>query len=167
MAAVIAAAFVESDPARLVEIGLSEIPRRCRLAAAVRSDVGLDPRMPHLRGVHAAAGAAPRGDEPGAHGQQRADRGDVAVLREDGARPQHLCVGDKALDTDCNGATTGSIVGAAAGRRNFGGKLAAPLHDTVKPLVFGFQQTTFAELAERTLRVHQKVCQYAAARHPK
>ena len=52
-----------------------------------------------------------------------------------------------ALDTDCNGATTGSIVGAATGRKNFGGKLAAPLNDTIKPLVFGFHAITMRELA--------------------
>jgi ADP-ribosylglycohydrolase len=41
-------------------------------------------------------------------------------------------------DTDCNGATVGSIVGAAAGRRGFGDELAARLHDTIKPAVIGF-----------------------------
>jgi hypothetical protein len=65
------------------------------------------------------------------------------------------------LDTDCNGATTGSIVWAAAGRANFGGKLAAPLNDTIKPLVFGFQETTMRELAERTLKLHRTVSEWA------
>ena len=69
-----------------------------------------------------------------------------------------------ALDTDCNGATTGSIVGAATGRKNFGGKLAAPLNDTIKPLVFGFQTCTMKDLAERTLAIHKKVSAYAAER---
>ena len=69
-----------------------------------------------------------------------------------------------ALDTDCNGATTGSIVGAAKGRRNFGGKLAAPLNDSVEPLVFGFQKANLAELAERSLKVHKTVRAWAAAR---
>ena len=52
-----------------------------------------------------------------------------------------------ALDTDCNGATVGSIVGAAAGKARFRMDLAGRLNDTVKPNITGYQQTTFAELA--------------------
>ncbi|MBW1983757.1 MAG: ADP-ribosylglycohydrolase family protein, partial [Deltaproteobacteria bacterium] len=36
MAAVIAAAFAEREPERLIEIGLSEIPKNCKLAEAIR-----------------------------------------------------------------------------------------------------------------------------------
>jgi hypothetical protein len=38
-----------------------------------------------------------------------------------------------------------------------GGRRAAPLNDTIRPLVFGFQQVTMTELAERTLAVHRRV----------
>jgi hypothetical protein len=43
-------------------------------------------------------------------------------------------------------------------------KLPLALNDTVKPLVFGFQEITIKELAERTLAVHQKVMAYADKR---
>jgi hypothetical protein len=62
-----------------------------------------------------------------------------------------------ALDTDCNGATVGSIVGACRGRKAYGGSLAGPLNDTIKPLFFGFQEITMAELAQRTLKVHKDI----------
>ena len=48
IAALQAAAFVESDPERLIEIGLSEIPARCRLAAAVREGVAKAKELPDL-----------------------------------------------------------------------------------------------------------------------
>ena len=61
------------------------------------------------------------------------------------------------LDTDCNGATCGSIVGAASGALSLQSNLIAPLNDTIKPLVFGFSDITMTELAERTLAVHRAV----------
>ncbi len=60
-------------------------------------------------------------------------------------------------DTDCNGATCGSIVGAASGARGLNSSLVAPLHDTIKPKVFGFEEVSMAELAERTLAVHRNI----------
>ena len=60
-------------------------------------------------------------------------------------------------DTDCNGATCGSIMGAASGVRALTSSLVAPLNDTIKPNVIGFQEVSMAELAERTLKVHQRV----------
>lgn len=164
VAAMIAAAFVESDPRRLVEIGLSEIPRNCRLAEAVREAlkwVGtcrtfeafmekLEAKFGTMSPVHTVNNAL------------------IVVMSlfygKMDPDKSICCSVMGALDTDCNGATTGSIVGAAAGRRKFGGRLAAPLNDTVKPLVFGFQETTLHELAKRTLAVHKKVKDYAAAR---
>jgi ADP-ribosylglycohydrolase len=69
-----------------------------------------------------------------------------------------------ALDTDCNGATVGSITGAARGKRDFGGRLAEPLNDTIKPQVFGFETVTMEELAQRTLQVHQTLREYERQR---
>ena len=69
-----------------------------------------------------------------------------------------ICISVMAgLDTDCNGATVGSITGAATGRRKFGGKLAAPLNDSIRPHVFGFQNVTMKELADRTLTAFHQV----------
>ncbi|MBW1711389.1 MAG: ADP-ribosylglycohydrolase family protein [Deltaproteobacteria bacterium] len=120
VAAMIAAAFVESDPARLVEIGLSEIPKRSRLAEAVEQALAWIPECPDFENFMFMSG----------------------------------------LDTDCNGATLGSITGAVAGHRNFGGRLAAPLNDTIRANVIGFQNITMEELAGRTLDVHKTVRAY-------
>jgi hypothetical protein len=71
---------------------------------------------------------------------------------------QSICTSvEGAWDTDCNGATCGSIVGAASGARGLNSSLVAPLNDTIKPLVFGFQEITMSELAERTLQVYKNI----------
>lgn len=57
-------------------------------------------------------------------------------------------------DTDCNGATGGSIVGAASGAMGLNSGLVAPLNDTIKPKVFGYHAVSMSELAQRALRVH-------------
>ena len=71
---------------------------------------------------------------------------------------QSICTSvEGAWDTDCNGATCGSIVGAASGAKGINSTLIAPLNDTIKPLVFGFQEITMEELAERTLEVQKSI----------
>lgn len=161
MAAVIAAAFVENDPKKLVAIGLSEIPRNCKLAQAINEALKWIPACPDFedfmeRLEQRYADMSPVHTVNNAlivimslfYGKMNPDRtACVAVMG--------------ALDTDCNGATAGSIAGAAVGRKNFGGKLAAPLNDIIKPMVFGFQEATMTELAERTLNVYRHVRKYA------
>ncbi|MDA0578645.1 MAG: ADP-ribosylglycohydrolase family protein [Verrucomicrobia bacterium] len=146
-AAMQAAAFVENDAAKLVQIGLSEIPAECRLAQAVRNCLQwiaaspdwescmdkVDAAFPQMSAVHTINNAL------------------ICVMslfygRMDTVLTPAIAVMG-ALDTDCNGATVGSIVGAAAGKAHFRMDLAGRLNDTVKPNITGYQQTTFREQA--------------------
>ena len=80
----------------------------------------------------------------------------ASLLYGKGDYGKSICLANETgFDTDCNGATVGSIVGAIAGYKNFGGTLAAQLNDRVRPDVFGFRDTSMRELAERTLKVWQ------------
>ena len=161
MAAVIAAAFVESDPNKLVEIGLSEIPEKCKLAEAVHQ--GLDwiktcsdfeSFMEKLEAVYGSLSPV--------HTVNNALIVIMSLFYGEMDPDRSMCISVMGgLDTDCNGATVGSITGAARGKKEFGGKLADPLNDTIKPLVFGFQEVTMEELAQRTLTVFKTVAEYA------
>lgn len=164
MAAMQAAAFVEQRPDRLVEIGLSEIPADCRLAQAVHRcrefivDAAdweacmakIEAMLPGMNWVHTINNAL------------------VCVMSLYYGKLDTLETPSIAVmagwDTDCNGATVGSIVGAAAGQRNFRMDLAARLHDTVKPGIIGFTDTSMSELAQRTLTVWKTVDAYARTR---
>jgi ADP-ribosylglycohydrolase len=153
MAAIQAAAFVVDDPLELIRIGLSEIPRDCRLAKAVRMAVEwkeqaadfeeamdlleADPVLNALDPVHTINNAVVC----------------VTALLFGGMdldRTASLAVSG-GLDTDCNGASTGSVVGAAIGRRRYTGNLAGPLRDRIRPRMPEFHDLTLKELAERTL----------------
>jgi ADP-ribosylglycohydrolase len=160
-AAIEAAAFVEADPLRLLEIGLSEIPAECRLARLLRGCRGWLGECADFE-----ACAARVEDECGQmspvhtlnnalicvlslfYGQMDATRAPAVAV---------MC----GHDTDCNGATVGSIVGASLGRSGFGEKLAARLNDTIRPAMIGFQHVTMLELARRTHVQWQRVAEYA------
>lgn len=157
MAAMIAASFVENDPKRLVEIGLAEIPANCRLAEAVHEGLRWIDDGADFDGFMQQLEARYRGMSP-VHTVNNALIVIMSLFTGGGVPDRAIADSVMAgLDTDCNGATVGSIVGARSGKRRFGGTLAPTLHDTIRPLVFGFQEVTMTELAERTLKVHRRV----------
>ncbi len=156
-AAITAAAFVISDPVELVEIGLSEIPRNSRLAEAGRNALKQAPECGDFHDymnwvdVH-------YGELSPVHTVNNALVVIGAIIFGQMDFHQSICSSvEGGWDTDCNGATCGSIVGAASGARGLNSSLVAPLHDTIKPKVFGFEEVSMAELAERTLAVHRNI----------
>ena len=56
-------------------------------------------------------------------------------------------------DTDCNGATAGSVFGAMHGTKALPGNWVEPLNDLVRSAVFGFDNSRISDLAERTLKL--------------
>ena len=156
-AAITAAAFVVQDPVELIGIGLSEIPQGSRLAEAVNGALAqsaecenfhtymnwVDEHYGELSPVHTVNNAL-------------VVIGAMIYGRMD--FHQSICSSvEGGWDTDCNGATCGSIVGAASGASGLNSSLVAPLNDTIKPKVFGFEEVAMAELAMRTLSVHRKI----------
>jgi len=60
------------------------------------------------------------------------------------------------MDTDCNAATAGSIVGAALGYEQLDGRWFEPFQDTVESSVAMFGNGTISELIERTVACYHK-----------
>ncbi len=167
-AAMQAASFVEHDPRKLVEIGLSEIPRDCRLAHWTRQCLVWVTEEKDFESCMARMEAA----LPDMHVVHTINNALICVMslfygakdgRMDTTATTTIAV-MCGLDTDCNGATVGSIVGAAAGKQRFGGALAAQLNDTIKPNMLGFQEVTMLDLAKRTLTQWKRVDEYHRAR---
>jgi ADP-ribosylglycohydrolase len=156
-AALLAAAFADADLHKLIEIGLSEIPRNCRLRQAVLDTVEwcrhdadwqatwerINEKYGHYHGVHTINNAAvvlmgllhARGDF------QRA----IAIAVMGG------------WDTDCNGATAGSVMGVILGAKALPAKWIAPLHDRISSIVAGFNDVRLSHLARRTRLMQQRV----------
>ncbi len=59
-------------------------------------------------------------------------------------------------DTDCNGATVGSIVGAAIGYDRIDQKWVAPFNDTIRTVASCYTNGSISELVQRTVQVYNK-----------
>jgi ADP-ribosylglycohydrolase len=61
------------------------------------------------------------------------------------------------LDTDCNGATVGSCMGALLGEKAIPDKWKAPLHDTLYSGLADFHPIKISEIARMTKEVYDKI----------
>ncbi len=153
VAAMLAAAYVTDDINEIIEIGLSEIPANCRLAEAVCNTLDwcqtLDDweqvwdriyeRYGHYHGVHTINNAALV--VMGLYfGRQDFQNGIVVAVRG-------------GWDTDCNGATVGSILGLKFGADAVPDKWVGVLNDRLMSCVRDCNENRISDLAERTLRV--------------
>lgn len=154
IAALEAAAFAEQDPHRLIEIGLNEIPFNCRLAAELRLTVQKVDELGEFEAymrwhTDHFAGMSP------VHTVNNACLVVMALLLGEGAPDRSMCLAVSAgLDTDCNGATVGAILGILTGAKRFGGILAPRLNDTLKAGIVGFHNDSLTSLAHRSLSLH-------------
>jgi ADP-ribosylglycohydrolase len=159
VAALIAAAFVESDIEKMVEIGLSQIPANSRLAHDIRQAVEI------TRASTGQLDLVERIHEAFKHYNPVHTNNNAALVTA-----SLLYAGDdyeKAIttavlggwDTDCNGATVGSIMGAKLGAAALPAKWTAPLHDLLYAEVNGFEPITISECANRSYQVFRKLQQ--------
>ena len=157
--AMIAAAFVEDDIEKVIEIGLSEIPKNCRLAHDIKKAVQIAKKAKnqlelvdkiwetfnHYSHVHTNNNAA------------------LCVASLVFAKDDY----EKAIttavlggwDTDCNGATVGSIMGAKLGATKIPNKWTNPLNDTLLSDVIDFHPIKISECAERSYKTFLKIKQ--------
>lgn len=165
-AAIQAAAFAESDPRRLVEIGLSEIPAECRLALWVRkalewhrSSADFESALDAMEREDVLRRMSP------VHTINNAVACVLALLFAGDSLDAAVCNAVSAgIDTDCNGATVGSVVGAISGAAALDSPLARRLNDTIRPSVLGFEDTRMRDLAERQAQVWRRVDTWARNR---
>lgn len=153
VAAMLAAAATTSDPLEIVRLGLSEIPARSRLAAEIQrvigwreSGVGWEEAFDR---IHAAWDEAL--PHHWCHTIPNAMIVTVGLLWGEGdleASIGKAVIG--ALDTDCNGATVGSVIGMMRGARALPKKWTGPLKGTIRSDVDGFSLVPIADLARRT-----------------
>ncbi len=150
-AAMLSAALVSDDLDEIVTAALAQIPKNCRLSEAVRDTMELckgndnwedsykviKEKYGHYHRVHTINNAAIvlMGL---VHGKK--DLGKTAGIAVMGG-----------WDTDCNGATAGSVVGAMLGAKKLPKKLVGPLNDTVESIVLWNTLSKISDLAKRTV----------------
>ncbi|HWG83992.1 MAG TPA: ADP-ribosylglycohydrolase family protein [Deinococcales bacterium] len=150
-AALVAAAFTHPTPGAVVRAALAVVPRDSRLAAAVRLVLDLHDSEPDFeRAVDRLY--AELGHYHWVHAINNAALLTAALLYGEGdySRSITLAVAG-GWDTDCNGATAGAVVGTMLGA--VPERWTAPLRDTVRTSLKGFDNSSLSGLAARTARL--------------
>ncbi len=156
-AAMIAAAFVESDPKRIVEIGLEQIPKRSRLAADIALAVRIAEESASQLELVSRIWDAFNHYHP-VHTNNNAALCAAALIHAQGDFEKGITTAVLGgWDTDCNGATVGSILGASLGASRLPASWTDPLHDKLYAEVTGFHPIAISECANRSYAIHQKL----------
>ena len=162
MAAVIAAAPYYRDIGELIRVGLSEIPKTSRLAADVKAAMDW-----HAEGIsydQAVARIHERWDENSRHHWCHTNSNAVICITallwsgDDFARSVCMAV-QPCFDTDCNGATVGSIMGMRHGTAGIAPKWADRLNDTLHTSLTGYNQISITQIAAETFALFKKTRQ--------
>ena len=160
VAAMIAAGFALSEPLDVIEAGLAEIPNRSRLYVEMRQVIEIcrclvnseansehvlvviEKLLGHYHPVHTNNNAAVV----------------VAALLLGGRNFEKVITIAVAggWDTDCTGATAGSIFGAMYGAGPIPEKWRGPLHDTLYSQIFDYHPIAISECSRRSVKIAQR-----------
>ena len=147
--ATISAAFSVDSPVEALGIGLTEIPRECALAQAVRWALDVAPNFGDYRQARDAV--EERYEERHVwHAIPNACLTVIGVVR--GGRDVTKVIGETVAmgrDNDCTAATAGSIVGAVVGKAEIPEHWYANFNDTVHSYLIGQPRFSIYDLVER------------------
>jgi len=153
IAAMISSAFILEDIYDVVEAGLSVIPKRSRLAEAIRDVVNWSRESRDYWETYRKI-IGKYGLYNPVHTIINAAIVTASLLHgyPDYGKAIALAV-ISGFDTDCNGATVGSIMGVMLGAKKLykdWGRWVEPLHDTVESYVIGYNGVKISDLAKQT-----------------
>jgi ADP-ribosylglycohydrolase len=160
VAAMLAAAYVSADLETVIRAGLAQIPATCRLTAAVEHIIAL-----HHSGIsydEAIADLRTRWEETSMHHWchtiSNAEIVTIALLwgNYDYGRTISAAV-MPGFDTDCNGATAGSVLGVLLGAAALPAQWIAPLNDTLLTGVAGYHKVSLTQMADETVALMHAV----------
>jgi len=153
VAAMVASAFIESEPLKVVEKGLLCIPGESRLAEAVRYCIDLWKKCGDFNAAYEKA-MSKYGSYHPVHTINNTVIVVLALLYGNRDFEKSICLSvSGGLDTDCNGATVGSIVGAMVGFKCIPEKWYSPLNNTLETALSGLKELKISELADRMIEV--------------
>jgi len=153
-AAMLAAAAVTTDRAEIVRAGLSQIPATSRLYERVAGHLAAYETGGPAEKAFAAITA--RWDEHRGHDWchtiSNAEIVTASLLWYGDEYGRAICRAVQCgFDTDCNGATVGSILGMAYGIDAVGEAWTSPLRGRLRTSLFGLTEISLDDAAERTI----------------
>ncbi|MBE6611490.1 MAG: helix-turn-helix domain-containing protein [Ruminococcaceae bacterium] len=151
--AMIAAAAVEDDIVTIIEAGLAQIPEKSRLTEAIHEIISM-----HAEGKSKEdcfAYIHEKWDEHSGYGWCHTISNAMVVtaslLYGGGDYGASICMAvETGFDTDCNGATVGSVIGMRGGVSAIGDEWTKPVNDLLHTTIFGMTTVKISEMAEKT-----------------
>lgn len=157
VAACIASAAVETDPERIVRAGMRVIPKTSRLYSDLEQAISIAHTAKTAPELHARLWDA-YGHYNWVHTNNNACCVAASLIFGQGDFEKAITTAVACgWDTDCNGATVGSIMGMILGARALPEKWIAPLHDTLYSGIPDFHPIAVSACASRTLAVWKKL----------
>ena len=159
IAAMIAQSFVETDPAKLIQTGLSVIPKDSQYAQTVRWVIEMHAKYPDYRDTRREVIAK----YPNPCNPVYPDAGIVtlALLYGGGDFDKSIRIAASCgSDTDCDTASVGALLGCVHGAKAIPAKWSAPIGDTFRCFAKGSENWSISELAKRICAVGKKVQAY-------
>lgn len=155
--AMIAAAFVEKDAEAIIQAGLRQIPRRCRLTEDIHRAMDITASAQDELDLVSKIWDAFCKYDP-VHTNNNAALCTAALLYAGDDFEKAIATAVLGgWDTDCNGATVGSIMGAKLGASNLPDNWIEPLHDTLYSAIPDFHPIAVSECAKRSFATYQKL----------
>lgn len=150
VSAAIATAFVVKDVEAVIRAGLDTIPPRCRMTAAIRETIEQTRQSQNWQ--DAAAFITERfADHDPTHVLPNVCLVVMALLWGQGDFERSITIAAMSgLDSDCNAATTGSIVGVLTGAAHLPEKWTGPINDQMESWLWGHSSVRISDLAQRT-----------------
>lgn len=155
VAAMIACAAVTDNIEDIILGGLAQIPHTSRLYEDIMKVLegwrGGVMEADCFRKIHEQY------DEYTSHGWCHTNSNAMIVaaslLYGSGNYGKSICMAvETGFDTDCNGATVGSVLGMRCGVSGIPEEWSAPIHDTLQTTIFGIDKVKISERAEMTMK---------------
>ncbi|MFW6438125.1 MAG: ADP-ribosylglycohydrolase family protein [Armatimonadota bacterium] len=151
--AMIAAALGAEHLDACIRRALAEIPKNCRLAEAVNKCIGWCEEDDSWEDTWQRI-IAEYGHYHTVHTINNALLCIMGLLHGEGDMRRSIAIAVMGgLDTDCNGATVGSVMGALLGTEGVPADLSDPLNDTLETALSGAARLRISDLVERSLKV--------------
>lgn len=159
-AAMIAVAATTNDTEKIITLGLAETPQTSRLYENVMSI--LDSYKSGVSAQDCFKMIHKKYDEHNGHDWCHTISNAMIVVASllygEGDFSRSICMAVEAgFDTDCNGATVGSILGMANGRGAISEVWSAPINNKLHTSIFGVGTVNISDCVEKTLLHIEKV----------
>lgn len=156
VAAAIAMAFSTPDPERIVSAGLGVIPEQSRMAIVLREAIALARHATDAYELVSSLWSRYAHFGP-VHAINNTTLCAASLIFAKGDFETAITTSVLGWDTDCNGATVGSIMGAALGASSLPTRWTEPLHNMIYSGIADFHPISISECAQRSYNTYKAI----------